>query len=180
MTLTPRAVAVFTGSSPGLDPGYADATAVLGRALARADIGVVFGGGRVGLMGVVADAAMEAGGHVTGVIPDGLFAAEVPHRGVSELLVVPDMHTRKAQMAARAGAFVALPGGIGTLEEFFEAWTWLQLGIHDKPVALYNIGGFWDPLLEMIERMCAAGFLSRARQQALLVADTPEDLIAAL
>ncbi len=174
---TPRRVALFTGASRGHHPQHARAAAELAGYLARAGVGIVYGGGHVGLMGVVADAAMAAGGEVIGVIPQGLFDAEVGHTGVSELEIVPDMHRRKARMAELSDAFVALPGGIGTLEEFFEVWTWQQLGIHDKTVALYNTDGFWDPLLAMIDRLHEDGFVGQDRVQRLVVADDPATLL---
>jgi uncharacterized protein (TIGR00730 family) len=131
-------------------------------------------------MGAVADAALGDGGRVTGVIPRGLWEREVGHTGLSELLVVDSMHERKALMAERADAFVALPGGAGTLEELFEAWTWAMLGIHAKPVALLDVGGFFAPLLAMLDHMSEAGFVRAAHRQMLLVDDDPERLLARL
>jgi uncharacterized protein (TIGR00730 family) len=177
---TVRWVTAFTGSSPGTDPGYADAVAELATALAAAGIGVVYGGGHVGLMGTLADAALAAGGEVVGVIPEALVRRELGHRELSRLEVVADMHQRKQRMATLGDAFVALPGGIGTLEEFFEAWTWQQLGFHVKPVALYDVGGFWQPLVAMVDHMVTAGFLGREYRDRLIIADTPDDMIGAL
>ena len=175
-----RTVAVFTGSSRGHDPAYAGAAAELGTRLAGEGIGLVYGGGDVGLMGVVADAAMRAGGEVVGVIPQSLVEGEIAHHGITRLEVVDTMHVRKQRMAELADAFTALPGGVGTLEEFFEVWTWQQLGLHTKPVALYNTRGFWDGLLAAVDTMVDAGFLSSDRRDSLIVADEPDALLDAL
>lgn len=175
-----RWVTAFTGSSPGVDPGYADAVASMGRHLAADGVGIVYGGGRAGLMGVLADAALAGGGQVVGVIPEALVVRELGHRELTRLEVVADMHERKQRMATLGDAFVALPGGIGTLEEFFEAWTWLQLGFHAKPVALFDVGGFWQPLVDMVDHMVAAGFLASGYREQLIVADTPDGLLSAL
>ncbi|HEY2673448.1 MAG TPA: TIGR00730 family Rossman fold protein [Rugosimonospora sp.] len=162
-------VAAFTGSAEGRSEVFRDAVEAFGAHLGKAGIDVVYGGGRVGLMGVLADAALAAGGTVIGVMPQFLVDAEVAHTGLSELIVVESMHERKATMAGLADAFVALPGGTGTLDELFEVWTWQQLGLHDKPVAVLNPAGFWDPLLAALEHMRAAGFVRAAYR--LLVAD---------
>lgn len=154
------AVAVFCGSSPGTDPAYAEAARLVGRTLAEQGTTLVYGGGRVGLMGVVADAALEAGGEVVGVIPGGLFAAEVAHTGLTRLHEVGSMHERKQLMADLADAFLVLPGGAGTLDEVAEQWTWAQLGIHDKPSGFLDVGGFWRPLHAMREAMLEAGFVA--------------------
>ncbi len=175
-----RRIAVYTGSSPGRPAVYREAAAAVGDALGRAGIGVVYGGGHVGLMGTVADAALAAGGDVVGVIPEALVDAELAHPGLTSLEVVPDMHTRKLRMSDLADAFVALPGGPGTLEEFFEVWTWLQLGIHRKPVALYDVEGFWTPLITMLDTMTESGFMRPEFRASLIVARTPEDLLGAL
>lgn len=172
-------VAVYTGSSPGTSPIYREAATQVGRFLGASGVGVVYGGGHVGLMGTVADAALTAGGEAIGVIPQALVNAELAHPGLTALEVVPDMHVRKMRMADLADAFVALPGGPGTLEEFFEAWTWLQLGFHRKPVALYDVDGFWQPLLRMLDGMVEAGFLQADFRASLLVVDTPEALLTA-
>ncbi len=179
MTL-PRRVAIYTGSAPGHDPRFAEAAAQLGRQLAQQGVGVVYGGAQVGLMGVVADAALSAGGEVVGVIPQDMVEREVAHTGLSELVVVADMHERKAAMAQRADAFVALPGGAGTLEEIFEMWTWQQLGYHAKPCAFYNVAGYWDALLGALDGMTAAGFMRRSFVDALVVQASPAGLLAAL
>lgn len=179
-TPTPARVCVFCGSSPGHDERYLAAAQAFGALLGHRGHELVYGGGRAGLMGAVADAALEQGGRVTGVIPEALWAREVGHTGLSELLVVDSMHERKALMADRADAFVALPGGAGTMEEFFEAWTWAQLGIHAKPVALLNVAGFYDPLLALLDHMTDAGFLRPQQRAMVLVDDTPAPLLAHL
>lgn len=138
---------------------------------------MVYGGGHVGLMGVVADAALAAGGEVIGVIPRSLADAEVAHRGLTQLEVVETMHDRKARMAQLSDAFVALPGGIGTMEEFFEVWTWLQLGIHAKPVALYDVADFWAPMRTLLGSMVDNGFLRAGVADALIHADDPAGLL---
>lgn len=171
---------VFTGSATGASAIYAEATTELARALAEQGVEIVYGGGHVGLMGTLADAALEAGGRVRGVMPQSLVDGEIAHPGLSELDIVADMHERKQRMAERAEAFIALPGGAGTLEEFFEVWTWQQLGLHRKPVALYDVNGFWQPLLSMIEHFVAEGFLAERYRQALIVVQTPAELLAAL
>ncbi len=151
----------------------------MGGALARRGIGLVNGGGHVGLMGATADGALEAGGEAIGVIPRALMDRELGHKGMTELRVVESMHERKALMAELSDGFVALPGGIGTLEELFEAWTWAGLGIHQKPVGVLDVAGYWDPLLEMADRMVAEGFLPEHLRKALLVAREPDALIDA-
>lgn len=151
----------------------------MGGALARRGIGLVNGGGHVGLMGAAADGALEAGGEAIGVIPRALMDRELGHKGMTELRVVESMHERKALMAELSDGFVALPGGIGTLEELFEAWTWAGLGIHQKPVGVLDVAGYWDPLLEMADRMVAEGFLPEHLRKALLVAREPDALIDA-
>jgi uncharacterized protein (TIGR00730 family) len=173
-------LAVFTGSSFGKSRSYAEAAAELGDYLARQGIGVVYGGGHVGLMGVVADAAMAAGGEVIGVIPQGLADRELAHHGLTRLEIVETMHERKALMSDLSDGFVALPGGAGTLEEFFEVWTWQQLGIHAKPVCLYDVDGFWQPLRTAIDSMVDEGFLSAALRDALVLADEPESMLNAM
>lgn len=173
----PRNVVVFTGSKTGDGEVYRQAAARLGTGLARRGVGVVYGGGHVGLMGQVADAALEAGGTVSGVITQALVDGETAHRGLTRLEIVTTMHERKERMAALGDAFVALPGGAGTLEEFFEAWTWQHLGIHAKPVALFNVDGFWDPLLAMIETMVERGFLASTYRDALITSGDPDDLL---
>ncbi len=175
-----RRVCVYCGSSAGRSPAYAAAAAALGELLAARGIGVVYGGGRVGLMGVVADAALAGGGEVVGVIPGFLKEREVDHRGLTELLVVDTMHTRKAKMAELADAFIALPGGIGTMEELFEAWTWTQLGGQDKPVGLLDVDGFYGPLVGFLDHLVATEFVRPEHRAILQVAETPEALLAKL
>ena len=173
----PASICVFCGSSPGVDGALTDMARDFGSMLARRGLTLVYGGARRGLMGALADAALEDGGRVTGVIPRGLWTREIGHTGLSELLVVDSMHERKALMAERSDAFVALPGGIGTMEELFEAWTWAVLGIHAKPIALVNVGGFFDPLLAMLDHMTEQGFLRDAHRRMLVVDDDPARLI---
>jgi uncharacterized protein (TIGR00730 family) len=160
---------VFCGSATGRRPAYAATARGLGAALARRGIGLVYGGGSIGLMGVLADAALAAGGAVTGVIPRGLYSAEIAHAGLSDLRVVSSMHERKAVMAALSDAFVALPGGLGTFEELLEVLTWLQLGIHRKPVALLDVDGYWRGLRTLLDDALAAGFVEPERAAMLLV-----------
>jgi hypothetical protein len=154
-----RRINVFCGSSHGDDPVHAEAARALGRGLAERGIGVVYGGGRVGLMGEVAEAALAAGGQVYGVIPQKLRDLEVGHTGLTELFVVDSMHARKMLMASLSDAFIALPGGFGTLEELFEVVTWCQIGYHQKPVGLLNVAGYYDPLLTFVDHAAAAGFI---------------------
>ena len=160
-------IAVYLGSSLGTRPEFADAAAETGKLLARAGVEIVYGGSGIGLMGVLADAALAAGGRVTGVIPVPLCDAEVAHRGVTELVVVTNMHERKRLMAEKADAFVILPGGIGTLDEMFEVLSWKQLGLHDKPILLVDIGGYWAPLRALLDHIVAEGF-ARPQTHALL------------
>lgn len=170
-------VAVFLGSSVGRLPEYAAAATTFGASMARAGVGIVYGGASVGLMGAMADAALAAGGEVIGVIPGSLFAAEIPHPGLSRMEVVSTMHERKALMAQLADGFAALPGGLGTLDELFEILTWQQIGLHAKPVALVDVGGFWDPLTGALDELVAAGFVSElARSSLVRVRDAAEFL----
>jgi len=170
-------VAVFLGSSPGPEAHRACVEALADGLVARG-IGIVYGGAQVGLMGLLAERALAAGGEVIGVIPRDLFAREVPHRRVTRLIEVDSMHERKARMAELADAFVALPGGVGTLEELFEVFTWRLLGIHDKPVALLDPDGFYDPLVEQLDRIVAHGYLSADRRAALPRVRTVDELLA--
>lgn len=174
-----RAICVYCGAASGHDPAFAEAARTLGRALAQAGVSLVYGGGNTGLMGEVARATLAHGGHVIGIIPEFLKSRELMLRGAQEMVVVPDMHTRKALMFERADAFIALPGGIGTLEELFEQLTWAQLEQHAKPVLVANVAGFWDPLLALIEHVAAAGFI-RAKRPPLMVAQRVEDAIPML
>ena len=170
-------VCVFCGSKSGSDPAYDTAARALGRELAGKGIELVYGGGRVGLMGAVADAALEAGGRVTGVMPRSLVEQEIAHRSLTELHVVETMHERKLKMAELAGAFIALPGGAGTFEEIFEQWTWGQLGIHAKPCGFLNVRGYFDPLAAMVERMVAEGFLMQAHSDMIVFAEAVDTLL---
>ena len=170
-------VAVFTGSHAGPE-GHARAAAEFATGLARAGVGIVYGGGKVGLMGVVADAALAAGGEVVGVIPQHLVDDELAHPGLPRLEVVPSMHERKARMAELADAFVALPGAAGTLEELFEAWTWGMLGLHAKPTAFLDVDGFWQPQLAQLRRMVDDGYLAANRLEALGVVHDAAELLA--
>ena len=173
-------VCVFCGSSSGLQPEYRHAAKELAREMAERDIGLVFGGGAVGLMGVVADAILAAGGHAIGVIPHGLVMREVAHRGLPDLRVVSSMHERKAMMSALSDAFIALPGGFGTLEEFCEAVTWTQLGVHRKPCGLLNVEGFYDPLISLFDRGVETGFIQPVNRQIIVSRSDPGDLLDAL
>jgi uncharacterized protein (TIGR00730 family) len=175
-----KRLCVFCGSSPGLDPVYADAARAMGGALAEAGIGLVYGGGCVGLMGIVADAALAGGGEVIGVIPQALVDRELAHHGVTRLHIVGSMHARKAMMADLADGFIALPGGIGTLEELFEIWTWAQLGDHGKPVALLNVAGFYDALIGFLDGVVAAGFMRESHRFMLIERRDPAALLDAM
>jgi len=170
-------VCVFCGSRSGGDSAYADDARTLGEALAARAMGLVFGGGHIGLMGVLADAVLKRGGDVIGVIPQGLVDRELAHSGVKDMRIVPTMHQRKAVMADLADAFIALPGGYGTADEFFEILTWAQLGLHAKPIGLLNTGGYFDSLLAWIDRSVQEGFLRASHRDLLRVARRPEELV---
>ena len=180
-----KRICVFCGSNAGHDPRYRADAERLGRLLAVRGIELVYGGGNVGLMGIIADACLGAGGTVTGVIPEALIGKEVAgrvvdHRGLTRLEVVDSMHTRKARMAELADGFIALPGGFGTFEEFCEILTWGQLGFHVKPMGLLNVNGFYDPLLTLFERAVADGFLRQENRAMALAAEDIETLLAAM
>lgn len=164
-------ICVFCGSSQGAKPAYQIAAAALGAELARREIGVVYGGASVGLMGAVANAALDEGGSVIGVLPQSLADVEIAHEGLTELQIVSSMHERKAQMAGLSDGFIALPGGIGTLEEMFEVWTWSQLGIHAKPIGLLNAEGFYDGLEAFLNRLVDEAFVKQLHRD-ILVSDT--------
>ncbi|HEY7241707.1 MAG TPA: TIGR00730 family Rossman fold protein [Burkholderiales bacterium] len=170
---------VFCGSNAGHNPAYAACATQLGRVLAQRGIGLVYGGGRVGLMGVVADAALAAGGEVIGVIPQALLERELGHRGLTELRVVDSMHSRKALMGELSAGFIALPGGVGTLEELFEVWSWATLGLHRKPCGLLDVDGFFAPLVDFLDRQVEEGFIQPTYRAMLAVASTPEELLDA-
>lgn len=172
-----KRLAVYCGSSMGSAPAFAERAHVLGQRMAARGIDLVYGGGRRGLMGVVADAVLDAGGKVYGVIPQALVDLEVAHTGLTELHVVQTMHERKARMTELTDAFVAIPGGIGTLDELFEAWSWNALGYHAKPFALLNEDGFWDELLAFLDTAVASGFVSPDRRRQLLVGSGPDETI---
>jgi uncharacterized protein (TIGR00730 family) len=175
-----RRLCVFCGSKVGDNPAYADSARRLGELLAQRGIGLVFGAGHIGLMGVLADACLGAGGEVIGVIPQELVDRELAHGRLTELHVVDTMHQRKALMADLSDAFVALPGGYGTLDELFEILTWAQLGLHEKPVGLWNVAGFFDPLLMWIAQAVREGFISERNHALLRVAASVEEVLALL
>ena len=177
---TMKRIAVFCGSSAGPNEIYRTQAAALGRYLAEKNMHVVFGGGKVGLMGILADAALKAGGKVTGVIPGFLHVKEVAHTRLTELITVDSMHARKALIEEMADGAIALPGGFGTLDELFEMLTWGQLGLHDKPVAVLNTHGFYDPILTAIDRMVEEGFLKDLNRDMLLVSEHIEELVEAM
>lgn len=175
-----KRVCVFCGSSSGKSPAYRRLAEELGTSLAKANLEVVYGGGRAGLMGALADAALAAGGRVIGVIPEALAERELQHGGLSEGHVVPDMHSRKALMAKLADAFVALPGGFGTLDELFEILTWAQLGFHRKPVGLLEVEGFFGPLLEFLRKLVSEGFVSPENLRYVQLYHSPAALLETL
>jgi len=172
-----KRICVFCGSSPGHDPRYLEAARTMGQTLARRGLGLVYGGGSVGLMGAVADAALAAGGEVIGVIPEVLQIRELAHRSLTTLHVVGSMHERKALMAELSDGFVALPGGMGTLEELSEVLTWAQLGLHARPIGLLDVAGYYQPLADFFDRAVGAGFLRPAHRALLLVGHEPGALL---
>ena len=175
-----NAVCVYCGSSPGTEPAFIEAAEKLGRILAENGVRLIYGGGSVGLMGAVAEAVIEHGGEATGIIPEFLTKRERPRRLAQELIVTRDMHERKRTMFERADAFVALPGGLGTLEELVEQLTWVQLGRHKKPILIANINGYWDPLLALVEHMRAVKFMPPGLSVDFLVAERAEDILPKL
>jgi uncharacterized protein (TIGR00730 family) len=175
----PSSVCVFCGSNGGADPAYVAAAEAVGTGLAQRGIRIVYGGGRVGLMGALADSARAAGGEVVGVMPQALVDREIGHTGIDDLRVVDTMHERKALMVELADAFVALPGGIGTLEELFEVYTWAQLGIHAKPLALLDVAGYYEPLAAFLDHAVAQRFLRAESRAMLAVADSIEAVLEA-
>ena len=176
----PFSVCVYCGSRSGAKPGYAALAQALGTAIGRRGWQLVYGGGRAGLMGTVANAALEAGGRVVGVIPESLMTLEVGHAGLTELHVVKTMHERKQMMAERSDAFVAMPGGIGTFEELFEVWTWRHLGYHQRPVGLLDAEGYWAPMVAFLTHAVAEGFMGDDQMSMLRVDDDAERLLATL
>ena len=179
MTPPLRAVGVFCGSNLGGDPAFAEAAARLGRLLAERGLTLVYGGARIGLMGVIADAALGAGGEVHGVIPTGLVDKELAHTGLTRLDVVTTMHERKARMAELSDGFIALPGGAGTLDEMAEIWTWAQLGLHQKPIGFLNVGGYFNHLLAFIDHAVANALVKRENAEMLLCDSDPAALLDA-
>jgi uncharacterized protein (TIGR00730 family) len=175
-----RAICVFCGASPGRDPRYGEAAATVGRELASRGIELVYGGGRLGLMGTVADAALAAAGRVTGVIPSSLVDRELAHPGVNELRIVSTLHERKAVMAELSDAFIALPGGLGTLEELAEVLSWAQLGLHAKPIGALDVHAFWSKLVGHLDHAAAEGFVSESHRGLLLVDDNLDRLLERL
>lgn len=175
-----RTVCVYCGSGPGTNPSFVKAAVAFGKALADNNVGLVYGGGSIGLMGAVATGALDAGGMVTGIIPDFLTARESALKRAQELIVTPDMHTRKRMMFERSDAFVAFPGGIGTLEELVEQMTWAQLGRHTKPILMANIDGFWNPLLALLAHMKETAFIRANLSVDILTADHVEDILPLL
>jgi len=179
--LTPfRSLCVFCGSSSGDDPAYTEQARALGTLLAQRGCRLIYGGGKVGLMGAIADAVLSGGGEVVGVIPGALVDRELAHHGVTDLRIVHSMHERKALMADLSDGFIAMPGGFGTLEELFEVLTWAQLGFHQKPCGLLNVGGFFDPLLAMLDQAAARQFMRPQHRSILVTSDHPEELLTAL
>ena len=175
-----RRLAVYCGSASGSTDNFADATRATAKAMTDAGVDLVYGGGRLGLMGLIADSVLANGGQVFGVIPHALVDLEVAHTGLTELHRVANMHERKAKMTDLADAFLALPGGIGTLDELFEAWSWNALGYHAKPFCLLNVDGFWDGLIEFCNHAHESGFMSRQRRAQLLVAANPDEALKLL
>ena len=175
-----KTVCVYCGSGPGTNPNFIKAATAFGKTLAQNNVGLVYGGGSIGLMGAVATGALDAGGKVTGIIPDFLTARENALKRAQELIITPDMHTRKQLMFERSDAFVAFPGGIGTLEELVEQMTWAQLGRHTKPILMANIDGFWDPLLALLAHMKDTAFIRADLSVDILTADRVEDILPRL
>jgi uncharacterized protein (TIGR00730 family) len=175
-----KSVCVFCGSRPGNGDVYAEAARALGRELARRGLRLVYGGGNVGLMGILADTVLAEGGQVVGVIPNALMSKEVAHAGLTQLHVVGSMHERKALLAELSDAFVALPGGYGTLEEFCEIVTWAQLGLHPRPCGLLNVNGYYGPLLAFFDRAVGEGFIRAEHRSLVLVGQTPEEVLRLL
>lgn len=178
--MTIQSVCVYCGSSNHVDEAYKQVARDVGRALAQHHLRIVYGGGYVGLMGLVADSALAAGGEVVGIIPEHIRAHEVQHKGLTELHVVDNMHTRKSLMVEKADAFVILPGGFGTLDEAFEVLTWKQLALHTKPIIIYNANGFWTPLLTLIDHMIDSGFAPKSNYDIFKSVTTIDELFAAL
>lgn len=177
MNDSPRRICAFTGSRFGMLPDYADAARQLGRELVARGYGLVYGGGKVGLMTTIADTVLDLHGHVTGVIPNSLVSKEVAHFGLSDLRVVGSMHERKALMAELSDGFIAMPGGIGTMEEFFEVLSWAQLGLHDKPCGLLNVAGYYDPLIQFLDHAVEQDFVKPKHRALMIVESEPARML---
>ncbi|MEI6740553.1 MAG: TIGR00730 family Rossman fold protein [Gemmatimonadaceae bacterium] len=177
MSRHPLRVCVYCASNDGVRPAYLDAARRMGQLLASRGATIVYGGGNIGLMGALADAALAAGGEVIGVMPHGLVQREVAHHQLTKLHIVDSMHQRKALMAELADSFVVLPGGLGTLEEFFETWTWAQLGVHQKPLGLLNVEGYWSPMVAMLAHVGAEGFLRGSPEEWLVIEEEADRLL---
>lgn len=175
-----KTICIFTGSSPGHNPQHEAAARSLGGTIAARGMGIVYGGASIGLMGAVADACLDAGGSVIGVMPKALADLEIAHNGLTEQHIVATMHERKALMADMSDGFLALPGGLGTLDELFEIWTWAQLGEHQKPVAILNVNGFFDPLLAYLDHVVEEGFIKPAHRDMLIVHETADEVLDAM
>ena len=178
--MTLEKICVFCGSQPGVNSAYAQAARELGRLLARNHITLIFGGGMTGIMGILADAVLEHGGRAVGVIPDSMNVPQVVHENLTELIVTPDMHTRKAKMVAISDGFIALPGGFGTLDELFETLTLSQLGYEPKPIGILNVAGYYTPLVELIEHAIQAGFVKPQYRDVFTVQEKPDELLTAM
>ena len=172
-----KSLCIYCGSSPGASPVYAQAARALAQAMVNDNIALVYGGGNVGLMGIIADEVIRLGGRATGVIPEALLQKELGHKGLTQLHIVKDMHERKAMMAELSDGFIAMPGGVGTLEELFEVFTWAQLGFHKKPIGLLNVDGFYDGLLQFIQHMVSQRFLKGEQAELLMAEAQPEALL---
>ncbi|KHE68360.1 TIGR00730 family Rossman fold protein [Halobacillus sp. BBL2006] len=172
-----KRICVFAGSSAGNDPAFTERTKELGKVFADNQIELVYGGAKSGLMGVMADAILEKGGRVTGIMPSHLFQKEIAHPDVTEMIEVETMHERKAKMSELADGYIALPGGFGTFEELFETVSWAQIGLHEKPLALFNIAGYYTPLMDMIDHAIQAGFVAENNRQLILESYDPEELV---
>ncbi|NGZ76199.1 LOG family protein [Saccharibacillus alkalitolerans] len=173
----PKSIAVFCGSREGASPAYMESARALGREMAKRGITLVYGGSRVGLMGAVANAVLEHGGEAIGVLPHFMQVREIAHPGLTELIMVESMHERKAKMAELAEGFVTLPGGSGTMEEYFEIFTWAQLGLHTKPIGVLNAAGYYDPLIALFDRMTGEGFVTPKHRDMMLNAEEPGELL---
>ncbi|OCB95270.1 LOG family protein YvdD [Bacillus amyloliquefaciens] len=172
-----KTICVFAGSNPGVNEEYKRKAAELGEYMAEQGIGLVYGGSRVGLMGTVADALMAGGGKAVGVMPSGLFSGEIVHQNLTELIEVSGMHERKAKMSELADGYIAMPGGFGTYEELFEVLCWTQIGIHQKPIGLYNVNGYFEPLINMIKYSIKEGFSNESHLQLIHTSSRPDELI---